>query len=604
MAQNKKRNSLYIASGIAALIAVALLINFALKRPSGEGIPEISDPTLLSTLVAEQIEDALEKAKRKPSADNLGALGMVYHSSAFYEEAAACYLLAIEKEEEAWIWSYYLGHLSIEMGESTAVTDNFSRVIEIMPEALHAWYYSGLEYKNRREYEKAEECFGMITGIDTQETTGNKSFRFDQFPLGTYAKFQLARSYFDKGQMDLAETLLQEIIEFNHMYGPAYRLLGNIYSTQGNDDLSSRYAVRANDLRTFSPPVDTLIDKLALLSKSELYLLKKIDEAVNSIHPRWALKLIQNGVRYFPGNRDLVSKAVSVNLWVNNIDQAYAYTDQHMALFMENFEEMQHTGMLYFQKDLYPPAVQYLSAALDINSVDLETQLNLAISLWRTGEQQLSYELLQQIISAHPDDLELLARVADLMFFDLGQAEMAKDYLLVLDHYLPSNPKVQKMSAWMAEINGKTREAVRLYEASFKGDPQDFTCIKNLGTLLTREKMWDKAIQHYRKALESHPNEQYFLERLGTLLVTCPDKAFIDTEEGKEYSERAFFHYRGQSGITVYAGRSLAIANSMLGDKATAQRIINMTISLARSENFSAENMKVLEDFARQLAAG
>jgi len=59
-------------------------------------IPKIPDSTNLSKAVEAQISEAYKIARRKPSSENLGELGMVYHSSANYNQAAQCYQLAIK----------------------------------------------------------------------------------------------------------------------------------------------------------------------------------------------------------------------------------------------------------------------------------------------------------------------------------------------------------------------------------------------------------------------------------------------------------------------------------------------------------------------------
>ena len=65
--------------------------------------------------------------------------------------------------------------------------------------------------------------------------------------------FQLSRIYFDKGEMDLTESTLKKIIQDNRSFGPAYRLLGNLYSLSGDTALSKKYTTRANDLVAFAP---------------------------------------------------------------------------------------------------------------------------------------------------------------------------------------------------------------------------------------------------------------------------------------------------------------------------------------------------------------
>jgi tetratricopeptide (TPR) repeat protein len=142
-----------------------------------------------------------------------------------------------------------------------------------------------------------------------------------------------------------------------------------------------------------------------------------------------------------------------------------------------------------------------------------------------------------------------------------------------------------------------------MYEASFRGDPEDVTTIKYLGNLLINQALWDKAISHYRKALEYHPNDPDLLERLGTLLVSCPDWSLRNLEEGREYSERAFVHISSRPNTLVSAGKSLAFAYAMLGNKQNAITTIRQTINIARQENIPPSNQAELEDLYKTFQA-
>jgi tetratricopeptide (TPR) repeat protein len=172
-----------------------------------------------------------------------------------------------------------------------------------------------------------------------------------------------------------------------------------------------------------------------------------------------------------------------------------------------------------------------------------------------------------------------------------------------LKRLAPAQPEVLKMSGGQAEKNGDIDGAIRLYEQSLKGNPEDLTTIRHLGDLLIRQKMWDKAIGHYREYLTYHANEPYLLERLGTLLVTCPDPDLRNIKEGKEYSERAFIHTTSRSITLISAGRSLAIADAALGDLQGARQVIGMTINLARRENLSSAYLSELESIASRFNA-
>jgi len=160
----KRKRIAYMVGGAIGLIVSIFLVSFIANNKYSSQIPGIPDSYSLSVPVKEQLTHAFIKAKRAPSADKLGMLGMAYHSSANYEQAAECYRLAIQRDESAWIWNYYLGYLNMEMGNADAIIENFKTVIDKKPDMDLAWYYLGEEYKNLRENEMAEMSFGKITG--------------------------------------------------------------------------------------------------------------------------------------------------------------------------------------------------------------------------------------------------------------------------------------------------------------------------------------------------------------------------------------------------------------------------------------------------------
>mgnify|MGYP001822715681 CR=1 FL=1 len=218
------------------------------------------------------------------------------------------------------------------------------------------------------------------------------------------------------------------------------------------------------------------------------------------------------------------------------------------------------------------------------------------------GEREKSKEILDALVIENWDNPDVLAKVMNLRY-DLGEEESASAYLNMLKQLSPEHPNVLKMEGVLAEKTGNFQEAIALYVASMKKDPEDMSVIRNLAQVFYRQKMWDQYIGHLRTALEHHPNDPYLLERLGSILVTCPDPAWRNTREGRDYSERAFIHTDSRSMTLVSAGRSLALAYAELGDKQNAWSVINMTLNVARRENVSPGYQDELTEIARRIQA-
>ena len=586
---NTRKKILFIVGGFIGLTLAVLLYLNVVSNQNKKGIPEISDTSNLSLVVQEQISDALKKARRKPTAQNVGELGMAYHSSTHYNQAVQCYQLAIEKNKSDWKWYYYLGSISMELGDAGKAVENFNRVTAINPDISLARYYLGEAYSNLRQNDLAEKAFSEVA-VKNNIPGGKAATRIDNFPLGVYAMFQLSKVYFETGRLDLAEETLKTLIKTNDLYGPAYRLLGNVYSTKGDVASGEKYTVIASDLLPFSPPVDTLADRLTMLSRSELFLLKKIDEAKNSAYTDWAHLLVEQGLKFFPDNPDLVSKAIDIYLWKNLNQKAAALTDKHIKTNIGNYDELVAMGMKFFNKGIYNEAIKYLTNAWALKSEDYEIYVSLAFSYWKTGDKQKAEELLTRAAETNPDKAEVLAGVT-YTFIRIENYEKAGYYLNRIKQLAPDNPRIQKISGKIAESNGDTMAAISLYESSFKGNPKDIETINSLADLLIDKALWQRFYNFYKEAIRQNPNNPEFLEKWGTFYLACPDKSFRNIDESVEYSKRAFINIYSPPHIVLSAGKNLAVAYLIKRDKENALNAVNKTISYAQRNN-APQNIK------------
>ena len=589
----KKRKITTTLLSIIILIVILVSLKLGLNIPYRKQLPPLPEMKSLTPSLQSQLTNASRKAYLNPSSENLGMLGMVFHSSAYYDKAAICYKLAIKRDNSEWIWNYYLGYLNREMGESMAAIENFNAVITKNPRMNQALYYIGEGFQNRRENDKAEKAFGSITNRQDIANVNRNEIRYDYFPLSAYASFQLARLYLTSNRVNEAEAILKKIIKENRSFGPAYRLLGNVFQIRGDSVLSKRYTIRANDMAVYSSPVDTLIDKLDLLSRSDIYLLKKIDEAEKSVYPEWALNLVNHSIHYFPENKYLVSKAIHLFIITDKVTQAIPYTDQHINAYKNDFKELKSVGDLYYQKGNYSQSAIYYNMATLLKPEDPEVQFCLILSRWKEGMKQQALESFNDLIEKNNTNIKILADGATMLLY-LGEKEKAAAILTRLMHLAPSDPKVKNIAGMLAESNGNLPEAINLYEAAFRRNPEDVSTIRSLGNILMKQKLWDKSITLFRTALQFHPNEPYMLERLGTLLISCPDPILRNINEGMEYAERAFINTTSHSSTLISAGRSLAVGYAKLGDKQNAYLILNMTINAAKRENLSESNIEAL----------
>jgi len=586
----KKKLILIVTGGLIVFI----LIKAVLDLPYLSKIPQLPDMQALSQPVQKQLKTASLKAKINPSAKNLGELGMVFQSGSNYEKAATCYQIAIQKNKSKWIWSYYLGYLNREMGESRKSIANFQTVIKENPKAYLAWYYLGEAHQNLGEHDKAIVAFEKITPWLIKEQTAGTTTHVDFFSLNTYTKCQLALLYINTNRFDLAEKSLNEIIDGDKSFGWAYRLLGRVYSLKGDSVRSNKYIIRANDLINYTTPVDTWIDLISRQSRSDLYLLKQIDEADKNRYFDWELQLINQGQKYIPENQYLISKAITFHLKNNTAKEALPFLKQHFQLFNNDFNELKYVANLLFEKRYFAQSNLYYTRSLELKPEDTDIQIYLVLGVYNQNKQVQAISMMEDYYKKDSLNPIIVANsVVELL--DMEELEKAEFYLGKLKQLSPSDPKMLMLSGKIAQMNGDLKNAQTFYESSFEKKPDDVICMKALSDVLMRQKLWEKAIVHFNKSMVYFPNEPYLLEIFGTLLVVCPDTKLINYNTGIEYLERAFYHKDCPPETAISAGKSLADAYIAIGNKQVAAAYLKTVIDFAKKLNLSQEFVGKLE---------
>ena len=582
-----------------ALIFFLILLYLVLTIPYRNRIPDQPDRENISDILKDQIKSASRKAHFYPSAHNLGILGMIYHSSAYYDKAAECYSLAYKKNSSKWIWSYYLGYLNKEMGESEKAIANFNIVVKTNPGAYHAWYYLGEIYQDLGQDDKAEDALNRIRSLKKNKIPGNQIFRVDHFPLGIYGSYLLGKLRLSSNQSESAENLLREVINYSPNFGPAYRLIGSIYRARGDSVTAKKFIHQANDNIYSTAPVDTLFDMIALRSRSELFILKQIDEADYNYYYDWALTLADHALNYLPENKYLISKTIKLLLKTDAGATALSFLDRHLDSYKDDFAELKQVADMLYENKFYTQSGTYYSHALKLQPENSEVQANLIFGLLNEGKEQQALSLLDRYLNSYGNNPQVVTNAVYVMLL-LKKEDKAEYYLERLKKLSPTDTKTFLLSGYVAQQKGDLNKARELFEKSFNNTRKELLAAQSLGDILIRQKKWKKSIDHFKQALEYFPNEPYIIEKLGSLLIMCPDSSLRDYHEGVGYLERLLIHRTCPPETKVFAGRGLTHAYYDLGDKTKATFYAGYTINLARNYNLHEEIINELQDLSNQ----
>jgi tetratricopeptide (TPR) repeat protein len=533
-----------------------------------------------SKAIQKQTKLAKLKIFLLPSSDNIGDLGMIYHSNASYSEAASCYRLAIKKNKNKIKWNYLLGYLDLENGDNKDALLNFQRVLQTDPENFMAVYYSGETSQRLHDSRAAEKYFSKVLEFDDQVISFGKYRKENSYPLKIYARYNLARITLDDKKLDEAERQLKDIVRDQNNFGPAFRLLGNVYTQKGDSILSRKYTTRAKDYQDYTPPADAVLDELLLISRSDMSLLKGIDQAIRNTNFQWAKKLCDHALNYLPDNKYLLSKAIKVYVSTGNENKGLRLVEKHMKSFNKDFRELMEMADFFMNKGQIKLGLVYFSAA---KNAELQNPI-LPVWLLKWHYNKGAEKLMKEQLAADPQNPKFLSNAINISMAN-NQRETANSYLNKLKLQSPSNPEVKRYTGYLAYQDKKYTEAISSWKEVLSSDPKDISLISNLNRIFVQQQMWQESSALLQTALENNPNDPMLLEKYAELLVSCPEGKIRNIEQGREFSERAFFSYYFSFDVHLSASKNLATAYAILGDKKLASKYLNISLDLAKDLN-------------------
>lgn len=598
-----RKNKFFSVSFIVVLGLLYFIINNYIDSKYVNRLPAVPDLNETSISFQKYITNVNEKTISKPSVNNLGELGMVYHSNNYFEEAEACYLLAIERGPKEWLWSYYLGCLKRELGDSENAIKNFNNVLEIQPNLYMAWYYKAEACRQIGDTSQSEEILKSLSSMEDTYFDLKNTKRISSFPLSVYANLELAKLYASSGKVDLAKSQLTTLVSKRISFGPAYKQLSIIYAEKGDENLSKYYTDRSKDLDDYAPPVDTLMDKLSYYSRSETYLLKQIDDAIRSSNPLWALELVDFSLKNIPESKYIISKAIKLFIANNMGRSAVPYINEHLEAFQDDYPELIEVGKGLSNSGLKNASKKYFFAAEKIENEKPETKSRLAGMYFdRLGMKEKAFKLMNELLEKHANDPSVIGG-ATFLFIQTGDMVNANKYLSLLKKLDPKNPRINVFNGILSKNAGDIKGAIKYYEEAFKQVPDQAFIINDLVDYYQRNKMWKKLADLYETALKFSPNNSNLQEAYGSFLINCPDKNIRNPVQAREFSERAFINSKFNLQTRVAAGRSLAISYFELKENGKALYYIHKAIGIAKHAQFSREYIASLEavssDFQR-----
>lgn len=218
------RPMILVCIGIPMVVAVSWLT-----------VRLISDRTLLKKLpippnladhhpsLASQILRLDAEVRANPrSVEKIGALGRTYHANQSFNEARACYRLAVDLSPTDYRWPYYLAIIEEASGDEDRSINLLNHVTQLEPSYVHAWARLGNLLRRSSRIVEAKAALSRARTLD---------------PAHPHACLGLARIAARQDDWKGVIRILEPMLKSHPLFAPALRLLSRAYVQIGRKPL-------------------------------------------------------------------------------------------------------------------------------------------------------------------------------------------------------------------------------------------------------------------------------------------------------------------------------------------------------------------------------
>jgi tetratricopeptide (TPR) repeat protein len=360
------------------------------------------------------------------------------------------------------------------------------------------------------------------TGMN-REAIGQYQEILARKPNDTATLAELAKCYLKLGQYDEVVRISARLAKANPRDDEAHANMALAWSRMGNWDKAIAACQDALKIRPDNPVVSFMLGEA--YEKTKQY-----GKAVEQY--RLVLEKVPKADHVAAALADLLLK-------MGNHDEAVRWYREVVKRQPKNAAAYANLGLAYAGKGLIKEEIENYRKAIELKPDDPVVHFNLGAAYEKGKREPEAVREYQKVLDLRPDDPDALERLADLHFKAKRYGEAAPLYergvktsprkaaiysrlgyayaeLKKLPQSVESyqkaiklgakDPHMQQSLAHAYSQMGKTRESIAMYEQHAAAKPTTET-LNILADAYMKEKLYDKAIQAYKKLIELNPKK-------------------------------------------------------------------------------------------------
>jgi tetratricopeptide (TPR) repeat protein len=389
-------------------------VHWSAPAPPEPPVPE----NVLDHLLEDAISEAVAKVKAEPnSAAAWGHLGKFYLANRFLTQAGACFEQAAKLDPGDFQWPYHLGILTT-VSDMDAALAHFSMAHRLKPDQEFVAYKVAYMRFLKGETEVAETMLRELVR---------------QNPSHIFAVYQLGQIYLGKNELDKAQPLLQSATQHLATSRGAWRHLALLYHQK------KETAAEQEALRRFGQTSDTFDDVDPILAGSASLITGRrrfslrMDAFMRVNRVAEASEVCLQAIAAYPhdeGNYVTLAEMLLSSARLSNLDMRKRYLEQaehalaaYARMKPHDSRVLMYQGLVFLEKmddtpDAGKAAIHLFRECAKRGNADPSLFLFLATALKKLGEVEEATKVLRSVLAKHPTFEPALSLLAGIHLFE------------------------------------------------------------------------------------------------------------------------------------------------------------------------------------------
>lgn len=449
------RSPRYVMLGAVGAVALTVggLVAFRAPGPNASPVESKSNPDSppseqadeafpgsfpLDTLdgaVADQIARAIERVRAHPTgAEELGHLGMLYHTYELYRLAEPCYRRAIVASPDTVRWRYYLALILRADGDPAGAAAELDRVLANRPNDVPALLERAGADLDRNLFDEAIAGYVRVMEVD---------------PTCAPSHYGAGKATFKRGELTQAEVHLKRSLQLSPRYGKARYQLAVVLRGLGREAEAAEQFRLAEEQQADEPlPADPLAQELANLITGAIEPLHRGVDMLKAGRVDRAIALFEESLRFNPNLAETHANMGTALLLRGDLEGAANHLRKALELQPTYVQARYNLGMVAHRRGAASEAVEHFEAVLATQEDHFESHLGLGSELRELARPLEAVAHLRQAIALRPTDPRAYKRLAKTLF-GLGDFEAGVRVLREAVRRVAEDASLADRLAWM-----------------------------------------------------------------------------------------------------------------------------------------------------------